>query len=110
MMNSHKSTLTLGYNLDVWNDYGAKIPIVTDITISNNSHMIICGMSGSGKSYAQSGYIAKLFMAQPDGEFYFADYKGEDAFAFLRQCPRYWSFKSALEALDIVYSRLNAVR
>jgi len=107
MMN-FKPTLTLGYNLDVWNGYGAKIPITTDITTATNSQMLICGMSGSGKSYAELGYIAKLFMAQSDGEFYFADYKGEDAFSFLRQCPRYWSFKNTLEALDIVYDRLNA--
>jgi len=110
-MMSCKPTLTLGYNLDAWNDYGVKIPVIVDISSSTNSHIIINGMSGSGKSYAQLGYIAKLFAAQSDskfGEFYFADYKGEDAFSFLRQCPRYWSFKNTLEALDIVYSRLNA--
>ena len=64
-------------------------------------------------THNRSGYIAKLFLAQSGGvdgkaEFYFADYKGEDAFTFLRQCPRYWSFRNTLEALDIVYSRLNA--
>jgi len=107
-MTNYKPMLTLGYNLDAWNTYRAKIPVSVDISPSTNSHIIINGMSGSGKSYTELGYISKLFLAQPEGEVYFADYKGEDAFSFLRQCPRYWSFKNTLEALDIVYSRLNA--
>ena len=102
-----KPTLTLGYNLDAWNDYGVKIPVTVDISPATNSHMSLSGMSGSGKSFAEMGYISKLFLAQ-GGDFYFADYKGEDMFAPLRQCPRYWSFKQTLEALDIVYSRFNA--
>lgn len=41
--------LTLGYSLDDWLDYGTKTPIITDISPKTNSHMLICGMSGSGK-------------------------------------------------------------
>jgi hypothetical protein len=70
--------------------------------------MVICGISGGGKSFAEQGYLAKMIHAQPNGEFYFADYKGDESFSCLRGCPRYYSFKRTLEALDIVYSRLNA--
>jgi hypothetical protein len=101
-------TLTLGYDLYHWHDYGLKLPINADLSSSNNSHILICGMSGSGKSYAQLGYIAKMFLTQPDSEFWFADYKGDDNFGFLRSCPRYRSYHSTLEALDAVYDRLNA--
>lgn len=107
MTNSNSNKLFLGYDLDMWCDHEAKIPVTTNISPSHNSHTLICGMSGSGKSYAEQGYIAKSMLAQPDGEFYFADYKGDDSFAYLRDCPRYWSFKRTLEALDIVYSRLT---
>jgi len=102
------STLTLGYDLDKWNAYGLKIPITVDISPSTNSHILICGMSGSGKSYATQGYAAKLALVQPKSIFYFSDYKGEDAFAYLRGCNRYRSFRQTLENLDIVYDCLNA--
>ncbi|MDD4564409.1 MAG: hypothetical protein PHE79_02900 [Eubacteriales bacterium] len=100
--------LTLGYDLDAWNGYGAKIPITTDISPKNNSQMLICGMSGSGKSYYENALFSKLVLAEPHGEFHFADYKSEDSFAYLRGCPRYYTYKNTLHALDAVYDRLNA--
>ena len=102
------SDFTLGYDLDAWKDYGERTPIITDISPSTNSHMVICGMAGSGKSYFQTQIFARLVKASPDGEFYFADYKREDAFAHLQDCPRYYPYKQTLEALDAVYARLNA--
>lgn len=102
--------LTLGYELDIWNDYGLKVPITIDISPSTNSHILICGMSGSGKSYAGLGIFAKLVKLSNmavSRNFHFADYKGEDAFNFMKSCPRYHSFKNTVEALDIVYSHLN---
>nr|WP_319489254.1 hypothetical protein [uncultured Caproiciproducens sp.] len=65
-------------------------------------------MSGSGKSYFENALFAKLIMAEPGGEYHFADYKGDDSFAYLRGCRRYYTYKNALQALDAVYARLNA--
>ena len=98
----------LGYDLDALNDYGNKTPIVTPITPDTNSHILICGMSGSGKSYFQTQLFARLAKADLSGEFYFADYKAEDAFEHLRDCPRYFSYGDTLHALETVYARLNA--
>jgi len=106
--NKTHNTLTLGYDLDKWRGYGIKAPVTVDISSATNSHMILCGMSGSGKSYGEQKYIAKMEIAQPDGESWFADYKGDDSFSYLRNCSRYRSYKRTLEALDAVYSRLNA--
>ena len=100
--------LPLGYDLDAFNDYGDKTPITTPITPDTNSHILICGMSGSGKSYFESQLFARLARAEPGSEFYFADYKAEDAFAYLQDCPRYCAYKNTLYALDAVYDRLNA--
>jgi hypothetical protein len=108
MMREKASQLILGYDLDFWNDGGGKLPVTIDLSPATNSHVLICGLSGGGKSYAENTYIAKIAMVQPEGEFYFADYKGEDAFQYLRGCLRYFSYKRTLEALDIVYARLNA--
>ncbi len=103
-----QNALTLGYDLDAWRDYGDKLPIVTDLSPATNSHMLICGMSGSGKSYYETAVFSHLVSANPRGKFWFADYKGEDAFACFRKCPRYYSYKSTLQALEAVYDRLNA--
>ena len=109
MMKSNKA-LTLACDLDKWNGYEQKVPITTDISPSTNSHMLICGMSGGGKSYAELGILAKLVLSEQDSksEYYFADYKGDDSFGFLRDCPKYYSYKNTLEALDIVYDKMNA--
>lgn len=100
--------LTLGYNLENWNFLGEKVPITIDLSPKTNSHILLCGMSGSGKSYLENQILSKLALAEPDGEIYFADYKQEDGFAYLRGCPRYYGYKDTLKALDIVHGRLLA--
>ena len=98
--------LILGYDLDMWSIFGERIPIVTDISPKTNSHTILCGMSGSGKSYHEQMLIRNLILTEPDGKdiFYFADYKGDDSFSYLRDAPRYYQFKNCLGALDEVYT------
>lgn len=108
-MNSNCS-LVLGYDLDKWKNYGLKEPITVNISPDTNSHILLCGMSGSGKSYAEHLLLARLVRAEQDrgGEYYFADYKGDDSFSYLRSCPRYYTYKDTLTALDIVHSRMIA--
>lgn len=100
--------LTLGYDLDRWNLLGEKVPITIDLSPKTNSHTLLCGMSGSGKSYLGNQILAKLALSEPDGEIYFADYKQDEAFAYLRGCPRYYGYKDTLQALDVVHGRLLA--
>ena len=102
------SNFSLGYDLDMWNDYGEKTPIITDISPDTNSHMLICGMSGSGKSYFETQLFSRLAKADPSGVFYFADYKGEDAFAYFHDCTRYYRFNRTLDGLETVYDILKA--
>lgn len=106
MMN-YKTALTLGYDLDRWNAYQEKLPISTDLSPGTNSHMIICGLSGSGKSYCEQIILAKLAAAEPNGEIYFADYKGDPSFQYLSVCSRYYSYNSTLDALTIVHNCLH---
>jgi len=100
--------LVLGYSFDHWHDYGAKEPIVTDLSIKTNSHILLCGLSGSGKSYAVNLLFAKIISAEKEaGKVYFADFKQEDEFAYLRNCPRYYPYDRTIEALEIVYDILH---
>lgn len=100
-------SITLGYNLDSWKQYGLKEPITADISASQNSHILIVGASGSGKSYASAVLLARLILSNPNGELYFADYKQEDDFSYLRDCPRYYGYHRTTDALDAIYDRLH---
>lgn len=100
--------LTLGYDLDSWKLYREKVPISIDLSPKTNSHILLCGMSGSGKSYLEQQILCRLALVEPDSEVFFADYKQDDAFAYLRGCPRYYGYKDTLQALDIVHGRLLA--
>ena len=51
--------------------------------------------------------MAKLKEVEPNGEIYFADYKGDPAFLYLSECSRYYSYNSTLDALTIVHNRLH---
>ncbi len=93
--------------MDRWNAYQETLPIITDLSTETNSHMIICGLSGSGKSYCEQIILAKLAAAEPNGEIYFADYKGDPSFLYLSVCSRYYSYNSTLDALAIVHNRLH---
>lgn len=107
MMKSN-ATLTLGYELEDWKNLGIKKEISVDISPKTNSHILLCGMSGSGKSYTEFEILCKLILAEPDGEYFFADYKSDDMFECLRGTPRYRSFKQTIELLNIVYDRMYA--
>lgn len=103
MMKNYESKITLGYNFDSWYGYGIKEPMAVDISPARNSQILVSGMSGSGKSYCENLLFAKLVMEFPDSECYFADYKQEDSFSYLRGCSRYYPYKQTLEALEEVY-------
>lgn len=105
MMNCN--ILGLGNHLDIWNAYGIKQPILIDITPTTNNHILISGMSGSGKSYAEIGLFAHFILACSGCECYFADFKQDDSFYYLRESTRYYPYKRTLEALDIVYDKFQ---
>lgn len=102
------SELVIAYDYDKWYGYGNKEPIITDISLKTNSHMILCGMSGSGKSYATNLLFAKIFhVGNMEGQVYFADFKQDIQFSHLRECPRYYPYDRTIEALEIVYAILH---
>lgn len=105
------SSLTLAYDYDKWYDWGIREAISIELSPSVNNHTLICGMSGSGKSFCVNTLFAKL--ARVDGkvdtksEIYFADYKQDDSFSHLRGAARYYPYKESFKALDVVYEKLH---
>lgn len=108
MMTVSKNDLLIGYEYDAWYGYGDRVPVTIDVSTKNNSQTIICGMSGSGKSYLTNQYFARICLhGGADSVVYFADFKQDDSFAHLRNCPRYYPYVRTLEALDIVYDIMH---
>lgn len=99
--------INLAYDLDRWQNMSVKAPIKVNFATGENTHVLLSGMSGSGKSYFELQLIAKLVKADPDIEIYFGDYKGDDTFNFLHECERYYFYKETTEALNIVYEKLQ---
>ncbi|NBI10738.1 ATP-binding protein [Colidextribacter sp. OB.20] len=104
------SRLMLGYDLDKWNLWGVKEPISVDISPKTNSLISLNGMSGSGKSYMEHQLLARLILAEQrqKGEYYFADYKGDNSFSYLQSCSHFFTYKDSFTALDTVHARLLA--
>ena len=102
-MMSSSNDLVLGYSLDKWSGYGLRQPITTDVSSKTNSHILLSGMSGSGKSYALNLLMARICSRENKGVIYFADFKQDDQFAYLRKCPRYFPYDKTIEAVEIVY-------
>ncbi|MDD6571481.1 MAG: hypothetical protein PUF12_03725 [Thermoflexaceae bacterium] len=100
--------LLIGYDYDAWYGYSEKIPVTVDASTKNNSQTLICGMSGSGKSYLTNQYLARICLhGGADSVVYFSDFKQDDSFAHLRECPRYYPYDKTLEALDEVYEIMH---
>lgn len=102
------SDLLVGYDYDAWYGYSEKIPVCVDASIKNNSQTLICGMSGSGKSYLTNQYMARICVyGGMESKVYFADFKQDDSFSHLRECPRYYSYDKTIDALEEVYEIMH---
>jgi len=98
----------VGYDYDAWYGYEEKIPVCLDASIQNNTQTLICGMSGSGKSYLTNQYFARICLhGGIDSKVYFADFKQDDSFSHLRECPRYYPYDRTTDALDEVYEIMH---
>ena len=102
-MSYRNQLIKVGYDLDAWHNYGERKEINADI--SQNSHMLICGMSGSGKSYFQQILFARLAKIEAQGIFLFADYKNE--FEHLQGLDSYYGYKDALKGIEIAHEILQ---
>lgn len=100
--------LFVGYDYDSWYGYADKVRVTFNASVKNNTHTLICGMSGSGKSYLVNQYLARIVLqGGQSGEIYFCDFKQDDSFSHLRECPRYYPYDKTIEALDEVYGIMH---
>lgn len=102
------SEMIIGFDYDTWYGYGEKATIAADMSAHTNSHTLICGMSGSGKSYLTNQYLARLYIqGGNDSKIFFADFKQDEQFSLLRNCPRYYPYDKSVDALNEVYEIMH---
>lgn len=105
-MTTSESNLNVAYDYDEYVYYGNKVSITSPIDGTSNSHMLLTGMSGSAKSSCLLVIFGRLIQLEEQGIYYFADFKQDDMFEFLRRTKRYYPFKRCAEAVDVVYEIL----
>ena len=102
------NNLLVGYEYDAWCGYSEKVPVAIDASTKNNTNTLVCGPSGSGKSYLLNQYFARICMhGGEDSKVYFADFKQDDSFSHLRECTRYYPYDKTIVALDEVYEIMH---
>ena len=107
-MTTPSNELIVGYDYDTWYGYGEKKLVSVDASTKTNSHTLICGMSGSGKSYLTNQYLARICLhGGEESVVYFADFKQDDSFAHLRKCPRCRATHSGLHKRHIIISNFS---
>lgn len=73
---------------------------------STNTHLLVAGRTGSGKTRATLFLIAKSILQNPDADFYFADFKDGGDYQFAINAGHLTDMRTAIDnALMVLQSR-----
>ena len=92
--------MILGYSLTDWEEYGIKIPVITNLI--KNPHCLITGKSGSGKSLSFLWYAYEILKSR-ESLIYLTDFKAGKEYADLRNCSSYSHADNAIEMIRSYY-------
>ncbi|HHK5601588.1 TPA: hypothetical protein ACQUIL_005638 [Bacillus tropicus] len=93
------------YDLAAFNR-GIQKRIVLDF--ERYAHMIICGGTGSGKTYACKLILAKIHKHLEGSELHLCDFKNDLDFSFLKGNERFYSYKETKRGIEEFYERFEA--
>ena len=74
------------------------------VNCKNTPHILLCGSTGSGKTYALKYILKQLSIS--DSLIYLCDYKGID-FVAMQECDRYYKHQDVSEGLKTVFNLLQ---
>lgn len=63
-------------------------------------HMVICGSTGSGKTYLLKLILARIGKYIPDSELLVCDYKSDEDFSFLNGSANFYRFAECMDGLE----------
>ena len=103
------NTIKIGYDLDVYEKYNLKLPI--SIPLQKCPHWLICGNSGSGKSYLTLMLLRNVLKEfQEDVRLWIMDFKSSEDFSFLKGYSRYYCGADCENGLEDFYSEYQKVK
>lgn len=99
----------VGYLWDLWDRRAIRLPIA--IPYLTNIHWLICGNSGSGKSYFVLYLLRNLLQCLGDKvTLWFCDFKSSEDFSFLADYVRYYAGADCKRGLEEFYAEFEAVK
>lgn len=87
-----------GYDLECWEKYSLKVPICIDL--ESQCMILVCGKSGSGKSYSLLYWLGRLLQKyQDEVSIFFLDFKASKDFSFLKPYCKFFSGDDCIRGL-----------
>lgn len=101
-----------GFDKGIWDSFGAKYPL--EYSFESHPHALICGCSGSGKSYSilyeLSQFIFDSYTYGIKPIVYICDFKNSEDFQFLMGYPLYYAGNECYEGMEEFYQQFTATR
>lgn len=98
-----------GYDLDMWEKYHARSEIRLNARIQ--PHLLLCGSSGSGKSYLTLMLLRNLLVTYQDTlVLWFMDFKNSEDFKFMNKYSKYYSGENCGKGLESFYAEYQKVK
>lgn len=85
-------------------------PSPLDLPIYTHTNSIICGSSGSGKSYGILYLVGNLLQSDTDTTLYICDFKNSEDFEFLKGYPYYFNGNDSYECIMQYYQKFCEAR
>lgn len=98
--------MIFGFDKEIWDT--TEITVSIDLDIKSYCHALICGSSGSGKSYALLFLLKQLL--KEDVCLYFLDPKNSEDFKFLEGYKYYYSADNCYEGFKAYYEVFTQAR
>lgn len=104
-----KNILTLGWDLEVYEEFGLKKSIILDIRKKPSG--LVTGASGSGKSYFITILLNHILQVYGDSVVvYYCDFKSSEDTEYLSQYCRYFTGEKCADGLVAYYEEYQAVK
>lgn len=100
--------MIFGYHLDIFYEYGLKIPV--EIAIESHCHALITGASGSGKSKTLSTLLGSALKSEPKIQLTFCDFKNSDDFRYLRNFRNFYAGENCYAGISEFYNKFCTIR
>ncbi len=98
-----------GYDLDAYEKYSLKLPVC--IPLQKCPHWLICGNSGSGKSYLTLMLLRNVLKEfLEDVRLWILDFKSSEDFSFLKGYSHYYSGTDCGNGLENYYNEYRKVK